>query len=262
MRWISGIILAIGLAALLMYAPVLYIKAVVVALAVLGAWEFFAMAYKDESRLSRVLPVCLCALGTALLALSSNISGIFYFFYVVIFSSLILQFTKNVEPDVKVNRAAFFVLGVIYISVLFGLFGKILDHPRYQFWLFLVFAVTFLSDTFAYVVGKNFGKKKMAPKLSPEKTVEGTLAGLVAGMLAAFVIRSIFWPEFELLTTLVLGLIVAVFGVLGDLSESLLKRGFGVKDSGKIIPGHGGILDRLDALLFTAPLIYFISMYF
>lgn len=262
MRWISGITLAVGFIALLMYAPVLYIKAVVVVLAVLGAWEFFAMVHKDESPLSRVLPVFLCALGTVLLAFSSNASGIFYFFYVVIFLSFILQFTKNVEPVVKVNYVAFFVLGVFYISVLFGLFGKILDHPRYQFWLFLVFAATFLSDTFAYVVGKKFGKKKLAPKLSPAKTVEGVVAGLVAGMLAAFVIRAIFWPEFDLLTTLVLGLMVAIFGVLGDLSESLLKRGFGVKDSGKLIPGHGGILDRLDALLFTAPLIYFISTYF
>ena len=118
-----------------------------------------------------------------------------------------------------------------------------------------VFILTWVNDSFAYLVGKNFGKQKLFPTISPKKTVEGFLGGLFFSCIGSF-----FISEYTNILTfndwLFLAIIVRVFGTLGDLIESKFKRQAGVKDSGIIMPGHGGLLDRLDSVIFAAPFIY------
>ena len=101
----------------------------------------------------------------------------------------------------------------------------------------------------------------MAPKISPGKSIEGAVAGLVGGALGALAVRELGLPDLPLLHTLILGVSVAALGIVGDLDESLLKRWAGVKDSGTLFPGHGGMLDRLDSLLFGAPVLYYYFLY-
>jgi phosphatidate cytidylyltransferase len=113
--------------------------------------------------------------------------------------------------------------------------------------------VTWLSDTGAYLVGRSFGKRKLIPLVSPNKTWEGLIGGLVAATITGILCAWLFGLDINLLLAAAVGLIIAVVGVIGDLTESLIKRQAGVKDSGTLIPGHGGMLDRLDALLFTFP---------
>ncbi|GGG52487.1 phosphatidate cytidylyltransferase [Croceivirga lutea] len=119
-----------------------------------------------------------------------------------------------------------------------------------------IFILIWVNDTFAYVVGKLLGRTKLYPEISPKKTVEGSLGGLVFALGAAYLI-SIYVDILNAKNWLILALVVVIMGSLGDLLESKFKRVAGVKDSGAILPGHGGILDRLDSLLFAAPFAYF-----
>jgi phosphatidate cytidylyltransferase len=118
-------------------------------------------------------------------------------------------------------------------------------------WLLFVIVVTWLSDTGAYLVGRSFGKTPLVPLISPKKTVEGLLGGLAAAILFGLLANWLFGLSLPILVAAGAALVLAVIGVIGDLAESLLKRQAGVKDSGTLIPGHGGMLDRIDALLFT-----------
>lgn len=125
-----------------------------------------------------------------------------------------------------------------------------------------IFILIWTNDTFAYIVGKTFGKHKLLERISPKKTIEGFLGGLFFSILAAILISKYYIaPSKEFLATslkiwIIISIIVTTFGTLGDLVESKLKRMANVKDSGKIMPGHGGILDRLDSIIFAAPFVY------
>jgi phosphatidate cytidylyltransferase len=122
--------------------------------------------------------------------------------------------------------------------------------------LTMFFAMVILTDTGAYYTGRSLGRHKLAPRISPGKTVEGFIGGLSAAVLAGYLSRLLFFPEIPLLQALILGALIGLLGPVGDLAESMLKRGSGVKDSGTLLPGHGGMLDRVDAILFCAPLLY------
>jgi phosphatidate cytidylyltransferase len=128
-------------------------------------------------------------------------------------------------------------------------------------WVLLLLFTVFATDTGAYAVGRLFGRRKLAPRVSPAKTVEGALGGLVAAAVVCLVLNEALGLGQRPLGLLALGAAIGVAGQIGDLGESLLKRSLGVKDMGRIFPGHGGVLDRLDSILFAAPLLYYIVEY-
>jgi phosphatidate cytidylyltransferase len=136
-------------------------------------------------------------------------------------------------------------------------FVLIWQLPQGVHWILLTIAVTALGDTAAYYVGSLWGRHKLLPKVSPNKTVEGAAAGLAGNVAGALMYGWLFFPTWLSFAGLPLALLVGVAGQLGDLSESMLKRGAGVKDSGQLLPGHGGVLDRLDSLLFAAPVVFY-----
>jgi phosphatidate cytidylyltransferase len=127
-------------------------------------------------------------------------------------------------------------------------------------WVALAIAVSFGNDTGAYFTGRALGKRKLAPAISPGKTVEGALGGLAANLLVVFAARSFFMPELTVRDAAMIAVPSAIVGPAGDLVESLLKRAAGAKDSGRLLPGHGGILDRIDALLFVGAYVCFYAM--
>jgi phosphatidate cytidylyltransferase len=128
-------------------------------------------------------------------------------------------------------------------------------------WVLLAFAVTWGNDTFAYFAGLNFGKHRLYERISPKKSWEGAVGGVAGALVGAFLVRATALPELGVATALAAALGGSVVGPLGDLCESMAKRAAGVKDSGKIIPGHGGVLDRIDALLFVAPWVYACALF-
>ncbi|MEN3322765.1 phosphatidate cytidylyltransferase [Mariniflexile soesokkakense] len=163
-------------------------------------------------------------------------------------------FSEKTTPLFSSKR---FILTTFYISSAFVFLVLIADyHKSYNPNILLgAFILVWVNDSFAYLVGKNFGKQKLFEKISPKKTVEGFLGGLFFSCIASYFIAT-FTQTLDFTSWLVLSIIVSVFGTLGDLIESKFKRHANVKDSGAIMPGHGGLLDRLDSIIFAAPFIY------
>lgn len=123
--------------------------------------------------------------------------------------------------------------------------------------LTMFFAMVMMTDTGAYYVGRTLGRHKLAPRISPGKTIEGAIGGFVMAVVTGALCKVIFFHEIALTHAIALGAAIGLVGQIGDLAESMLKRGAGVKDSGNLLPGHGGMLDRIDSILFCAPLLYY-----
>ncbi|MDI6868375.1 MAG: phosphatidate cytidylyltransferase [Coprothermobacterota bacterium] len=157
-------------------------------------------------------------------------------------------------------RVAVFLFAPIYLGFLLRFIYLLREGPKGFYLLTLFLLSTFANDTVAYFVGKYWGRVRIFPKISPGKTLEGTLASPIGGVIGAVVTALIFGQP--LLKVIPLGILVSLFALLGDLFESIFKREAQKKDSSNLIPGHGGFLDRLDSLLFTAPLVYFYSVLF
>ena len=154
------------------------------------------------------------------------------------------------------SRIATVFTGFFYCGVLASTVAGLRVLPSGLSWVFLTLIVTWSNDTGAYAAGRTLGRRKLYPAVSPGKTWEGFFGGMVAAVAAAFIVKATFFPALSSLDALAIALPLSILGPLGDLSESMLKRAYGVKDWGKIIPGHGGLLDRVDALLFNAPYVY------
>jgi phosphatidate cytidylyltransferase len=148
------------------------------------------------------------------------------------------------------TRLASAGFGVFYVGGLLAAL-PLLHAQMGPAWVALAIAVTFGNDTGAYFIGRAFGRHKLAPVISPGKTIEGALGGLLASLAVVFAARGLFMPALSLRDCVMVGVPAAIVGPAGDLVESLLKRAAGAKDSGRLLPGHGGILDRIDALLFV-----------
>ena len=166
------------------------------------------------------------------------------------------------DPRSALLNTSSAVLGILYVG---WLFGRHLILLRYMTngdnLIFLLAGITWSGDIGAYLVGRRFGKHKVIPLISPGKSIEGYVAGIVFSCVTAIAIGHWLLPDIELLHVIVLGIGLAIIGQVGDLAESLLKRGANVKDSGRLMPGHGGILDRCDSMMFIAPALYYYSVY-
>jgi phosphatidate cytidylyltransferase len=164
----------------------------------------------------------------------------------------------------SVSSAGATLLGAVYVGALGGTIGALrllppVDEGPWRVLLLLVVIMT--ADTFAFFVGHALGRRRLAPAVSPGKSVEGAIGGIAGGILGAFIVRYLGLPDMPPWHAAALGAVVATLGIVGDLGESLLKRWAGVKDSGALFPGHGGMLDRLDSLLFGAPVLYYYFQY-
>lgn len=153
------------------------------------------------------------------------------------------------------TRVGLAVLGAVYPGLLLSALVRIRQLDRGEWWIILTLVVTWWNDTGAYFAGRAFGRTPLYPRISPSKTWEGAVGGAFLATVGALLVQRFWLPDLPWWGAVVISLGASVFGPLGDLSESMLKRAFGAKDSGRLLPGHGGILDRIDALMFTAPFV-------
>jgi phosphatidate cytidylyltransferase len=161
------------------------------------------------------------------------------------------------RPDGSALRPVFTqVLGIVYVVLPLAMLTLLRGAANGAFWILLTLAVVFVGDTSAYHVGSRFGRHKLCPSVSPGKTVEGAAGGLMGNLAAGSLVKLLFLPALPWAGSLIFFAAAGIAGQIGDLFESQLKRWGGVKDSGTLLPGHGGILDRIDALLFAAPVAY------
>jgi phosphatidate cytidylyltransferase len=172
---------------------------------------------------------------------------------------LVLAVGRPADLPGGVNRLGLTLLGVLYVGFFTPHFVLMREGLGWRWVLFTVFAAMG-SDSGGYFTGRYLGRHKLAPAISPSKTVEGAVGAVAGAMLIAAVCRLAFFPDVGGREALILGAVVSVLAQFGDLCESALKRAFGAKDSGWIIPGHGGILDRLDSLLFPVVFAYYYAL--
>ena len=238
------------------WAPSYAYTAMIGVITSLALFEFLVLGEKKGYPVQKTLSILLLLflLSAFLLESVSVEMGVFA---VLLILPAFYVFSQS-SVDAALPASAVCVLGTLYIGMLGGAllrlrldFGK--QGPKLIF--FLCVAV-WAADAGAYYVGKRFGKTKLSPRVSPKKTVEGLVGGVVISLLAAAVVHFTFFQELPLIHALLAAMLLAIAGVIGDLAESMWKRSADVKDSGTFLPGHGGFLDRMDSVLFTAPLLY------
>ena len=247
----------------------------VIGLAYLGGWWFFALglvggliALHELYRLARELRPLLLAgyLGFVLALLGAEVGGTVWMaggiMVTLLFSFLIFGLSHE-RPSATASFGVT-ILGVVWVGGGLGFLLLLRDIPDHGFWAVIAVLFTvFAADTAAYFVGRTLGRHRMAPVISPGKTWEGFVAGIVAGVLAAFLILYKDRDDFlSIPETFALGAAVVFAAVCGDLFESAVKRDLSVKDSGRLLGGHGGMLDRLDALLWAGPAAFYVVLAF
>jgi phosphatidate cytidylyltransferase len=259
-RLLTALIIVPPFLLLIRFGPPYAVVILVSIAAIMGLYEFYQMTLPEQRAGAKIgaiaLGAILCALfqwapsGAIILFLGATLVTLFFSY---------AFFSEELSP--LPNRMGTTVLGIIYVPFLLSHITLINKLPQGVFWVLLLMATVWIGDTFALAFGSWIGRHKLSPRISPHKTIEGFVACFVGAILTVFVCRSLFFPTLMIVDALMVATGIALFGQLGDLSESMIKRGAKVKDSGTLIPGHGGMLDRLDSFLFAAPFLYYFLVY-
>jgi phosphatidate cytidylyltransferase len=262
-RWITSLV-ALPTLIFLIYLGGVPFLALICLACVFSLWEYYRIVFSADSQssagsiqlwgyaVSLLIPIAafLSGLSTAALVVATNlvVSGLFSVFI----------YPQNPRVGEIIQKQ---IQGIVYIPLLLCFLILIRIAPDGMIWIFLLLAIIFAGDTSAYYVGTYFGKHKLNPAVSPGKTIEGALGGLAGNLVVGTAGILFFMPGLSLAVGALFFLTIGIAGQVGDLFESELKRSSSVKDSSGLLPGHGGFLDRIDALLFASPVAYLFIMH-
>jgi phosphatidate cytidylyltransferase len=237
------------------WAPSWLYEVVIAAVAALALFEFLDLGRHKGYPVHRTVSILLMLGLLSAFSLEQVSVELGVVATLLIIPALYVFTARNLEEALPATAVC--VLGTLYVGMLAGAMLRLrIDFPVGSKLIFFLLLVVWMGDAGAYYVGSKFGKRRLSPIISPKKSVEGLIGGVFTSLIAAVVIHFTFFPEFPLVHALICAAILSSAGVIGDLAESLWKRSAAVKDSGTLIPGHGGFLDRFDSILFTAPLLY------
>ncbi len=253
-RVLSGVLAIPIVLGIVLYGSEWLFFALIAAAVLVGIFEYFAMTDRVGVEGYPVV----AALLSLLLLFCFKLEGRYLQEWgVVTFLALFIAWgIKDKNIKVAVDQISYTLLGIFYVAGLSGYFISIHGLENGKLWIVFLFLITWLGDSAAYYGGRKFGKRPLAPTISPGKTIEGSLFGLLGSLVGGVIATLTFLQEVSALHCLLAAIICGIIGQLGDLAESTLKRYTGVKDSGKLMPGHGGVLDRIDSLLFAGPVFY------
>lgn len=240
---------------------------------VLGLYEFYVLARRKDIKPDvaagylggAALFTIFCFATPNPTRVRLDVQTIVLVLLVLTIGTLVAATLRGAPFEKMITSSGVTILGVLYVVLLGGHLVALRTGFEQQLsghLLSFFFLVLMGADTGAYYIGRAIGKHKLAPQISPGKTWEGVAGGIVAGLAMATLAQFWFFRELPLKWSLPLAAVMIVLGILGDLTESALKRSAGAKDAAKILPGHGGALDRLDSLLFNAPLIYYFAHFY
>jgi phosphatidate cytidylyltransferase len=232
----------------------------------IGLYEFFEAALPDEKLWARIpgivcglLIICAVFIDTKVAVADPDTTHLFFIgtlacCLIVLFIFYVLTTRPMVKAYSQILIKSF---GIFYISLFLSFFVLVRSLADGSSLIFFLLLVTWAGDTGAYAVGSWKGQVLLCPEISPKKTVEGALGGFFFGVITALLCKFFLLKNLGPLSIILLGAGINILNQLGDLSESLIKRGLGIKESGTLLPGHGGVLDRIDSLLFAAPLLFY-----
>jgi phosphatidate cytidylyltransferase len=233
---------------------------------ILGVWEFYTLSEKGANKPQKlwgtIAGACIFA-STSLVCMGYDFHLLIINIPILFLIFIIELYTKSKNPF---RNIAFTILGIVYVAVPFSLLNYLVTYTgtySYEL-LFGFFFILWSNDSGAYLAGSAFGKRKLFPRISPAKSWEGSIGGAIASYIVVFIISK-WYTGFSIIDWMVIAAILIIIGTLGDLVESLYKRSKNVKDSGTLLPGHGGILDRFDSLLMATPFVFsylYLSNYF
>ena len=239
---------------LTVYAPVSLFCAGILLMTAAGLYEYFRLI---DLQCSLSWPFGLSWGVLVALAVVTSNDYLVLPLFVAGFVATFIATLRDGIPHRSIRTVSLFSLGVVYVGLLLPFLVLIRLGEDGSNWVLFVLLIAMLGDTGGYVVGRTLGRRKLLPSISPGKTVEGAVGRLLGSLGAWWIAGHWLLPSHTAPQLLVLAMVGGVLAQLGDLCESALKRACGVKDSGRLFPGHGGVLDRIDSLLFLAPFIYY-----
>lgn len=258
-RIISGLVLIALSIGAVWFAPDWLFLVIAVLLTALACSEFAALTRASDLRMPALVSTMAAALTCAAFSRASFGTPLHLPLDLVLMSALVVLGSLSLASwqggRDAVGSAAAALMPVLYLGLPIGAMVGIREQAGPQA-LFLLMLTVIVSDSSQYFVGRAFGRRPLAPRVSPKKTMEGAYGGFVFGSALLVIVGQWWLPTVPMLLRALLGVTLVALGIAGDLFESMLKRSAGVKDSSDLIPGHGGVLDRIDALLFTAPVYY------
>jgi len=259
-RWLTGILLAAVLLAVIIFASAEILTAIITIFIIGGVWEYNRMVFgkgflkeKIEINIFAIVIPAVVLFGTSQLLVS-----VLTFCVLCVF---ILFLWSVKESTFDVLLVAKVIFGIMYIPLLTSHFILLRLLENGVYWILFVLIISIVGDTAGLYIGKYFGKNKLSILVSPGKTIEGTI-GLVVGSVSGCLIFSyFFFPDVSGVHILIISFVGSIIGQLGDLCESAIKRNYGLKDASSLLPGHGGLLDRMDSLIFIAPFVYYYRIF-
>ncbi|HIE85229.1 MAG TPA: hypothetical protein EYQ00_15950 [Dehalococcoidia bacterium] len=249
-RFLSGTVIAVATLALFLLLPPTALRVIIIFVAVLATYEYFTLARLSNDTISIVLSSLFVALSCWTISSPGKPID------VILLCALVVLFFEVLVRAKSLADSSTSVVAGLYVGVPLGMLVALHQVGGPSMALFLIGTIV-VSDVAQYYSGKLFGKHLLAPEISPKKTIEGAIGGLLFGVVFVVLVGEHIFPFVKLALLIPMAVAIVLLGICGDLFESRLKRSAGVKDSGTIIPGHGGLLDRLDALLFATPGFYF-----
>ncbi len=255
-RWLTGLI-AVPLVLFIVYSSDKAFALFIFIIIQLALWEYNRLAFGAEGYAPEKAEVCIFAAAIVFSAYAGDFLLMTSVLTFCLLTSFLIFLLRVKDKNIDLRGMEKVVLGFLYLPFLISFFILLRNLSHGVQWVLLAMVIAFCGDVFGYYIGRYWGSRKLHVYISPGKTLEGTL-GLIAGsVLGALLFQIFLFAELPLLHALIMGACGGIMGQLGDLFESAMKRAAGVKDAGFLVPGHGGMMDRLDSLSFIAPFIFY-----
>lgn len=258
-RVIVAIVLGAAVLAAIAYLPASEFRWLVLAVIALGFVEITRMRFTDPVERWSVAVAGFVVASGMIVRVSAPALALLLSAAVFACALVVMRRTRSMEGSA--DRLGFAAFALIYLGIAMPMWSWVRELDGGQWWVLMGLVPACLSDTFAFLAGKAFGRRKFAPIVSPNKTIEGFMGALAGSLIGAFGVWVAAGRPYPRYHAVIIAFLIWWVAPMGDLIESMIKRSVGVKDSGTIIKGHGGVLDRLDALIFAGPFIYAYAKY-
>jgi phosphatidate cytidylyltransferase len=259
-RWLTAILLLVVVLSAIVYASAEILTVIITVIIIGGVWEYnkivFGKGFFKEKIEMYIFAIVIPAV--VLFGNSQLLVSVLTFSFLAVF---ILFLWSVKESTFDVMLVAKVIFGIIYIPLLTSHFIMLRLLENGVYWIFLVLIIAIVGDTAGLYVGKYFGKNKLSVLVSPGKTIEGTIGLVIGSVLGSLIFCYFIFPDISRVHIIIISFVGSIIGQLGDLCESAIKRNYGLKDASSLLPGHGGLLDRMDSLIFTAPFVYYYRIF-